>query len=294
MPRTLCLIVFSVLQSIACRSAPPKLDTVEAASPRVIAESQKPARSPEPAKPTVSCGDSLIDLDRWMSDGLLVIGEQHGTQEIPRIVAQTVCAVSASGKTTWLTLEIPRDEQPRLDAFLTTGDEAALLEGPFWRRDYQDGRSSEGMLGLLREARRLRTAGRDIRLLTMDVPSTGDPAGQDRDSHMAAIVAQKRAEAPEEPMVLLVGNIHASRKVKIPRPLVWRLAKQGVALKTLLVETSGGTAWMCGSSCGPVPVSGKDFGPESRVIETPEAVTWGYDALLYLGALSPASPAWRK
>lgn len=229
-----------------------------------------------------------------MSEGLLVFGEYHGTQEIPQVVAQTVCAVSASGKTTWLTMEIPDDEQPRIDAFLNTGDEAPLLEGPFWRRDYQDGRSSQGMLGLLREAQRLRAAGRDVRVLAMDKPSTGGNPDEDRDTHMAAVVARARTQAPTEPMVLLVGNVHATRRLKIPRSLVWRLVKQGVALKTLFMETSGGTGWMCGSSCGPEELGGVDLGPDRRVIESPKAVDAGYDALMYLGAVTPSPPAWKK
>jgi hypothetical protein len=241
-----------------------------------------------------ACADGFVDLQRWLSEGLLVFGEYHGTEESPRAIAQTVCAAAAGGKTAWLALEIPRDEQPRLDAFMATGDEAALLEGPFWRRDYQDGRSSQGMLGLLREVRRMRAAGRDVHVLAFDVPSTGGTAGEDRDAQMAARVAQARTQAPAEPMVLLVGNIHATRRLKIPRSMVWHLVKQGVSLKTLNIASRGGTAWMCGATCGVDPVSGEDLGPDPRVLETPEAVKAGYDGLWYVGSLTASPPAWKK
>ncbi|MFL5343967.1 MAG: hypothetical protein ACJ8AT_04205 [Hyalangium sp.] len=245
-------------------------------------------------KAETPCTDGFVDVQRWLSEGLLVLGEYHGTEESPRTAAQTVCAAAAGGKPTWLALEIPRDEQPRLDAFLATGDEAALLEGPFWRRDYQDGRSSQGMLGLLREVRRMRAAGRDVHILAFDVPSTGGAGGDDRDAQMAARVAQARTQAPSEPMVLLVGNVHATRRLKIPRSMIWHLVKQGVALKTLNIASSGGTAWMCGATCGLEHLSGEDLGPERRVLETPEAEKQGYDGLWYVGPVTAAPPAWKK
>src|SRR5689334_15871762 len=113
MTRALRLLVLALLSGAACRSAPPKPTATEAPSPSAAVEPSRPVGSAEPAKPSISCAPSVIDLERWMSDGLLVFGEYHGTQEIPQVVAQTVCAVSAGAKTTWLTMEIPDDEQPR-------------------------------------------------------------------------------------------------------------------------------------------------------------------------------------
>ncbi|WP_224242555.1 TraB/GumN family protein [Hyalangium gracile] len=282
------LLLLVLVSATACRSASPKPATAESPPPPPVTTAAEPAKVEPP------CADGFIDLERWLSEGLLVLGEYHGTEELPRAVAETVCAAAANGKSAWLALELPRDEQPRIDAFLAAGNEAPLLEGPFWRRDYQDGRSSQAMLGLLREVRRMRSAGRDVRVLAYDIPSTGGTAGEDRDAQMAAFVAQARTQAPAEPMVLLVGNIHATRRLKIPRSMVWHLVKLGVPLKTLNVASRGGTAWMCGATCGVAQLAGEDLGPDRRVLETPEAAKAGYDGLWYVGTVTASPPAWKK
>jgi hypothetical protein len=238
------------------------------------------------------CGDAPAELEHWLSEGLLVLGEQHGTVESPRAAVQVVCVASAGGRPAWLALELPRDEQQRVESFLATGEEAALLEGPFWRRGYQDGRSSQAMLGLLREVRRLRAAGRDVRPLTVDVPLQEDGGGPERDEHMAERIAEVRTQAGAAPMVFLVGNIHATRRLIIPRSAVWRLVKRGVPLRTLALEARDGTAWQCGATCGVNTMRGPDLGPDPRLLETESATKGGYDGVWYLVTLTASPPAW--
>ncbi|PTL80173.1 hypothetical protein [Vitiosangium sp. GDMCC 1.1324] len=54
-------------------------------------------------------------------------------------------------------------EQSRLDTYLasrgTPADQDTLLDGDFWRRPYQDGRSSRAMLELVDQVRALRALG---------------------------------------------------------------------------------------------------------------------------------------
>jgi hypothetical protein len=286
----LCLLV--VLCVLGCRSAPVGTTTPDAVAPQPSSQPKQPPPAEAAVKKEDPCGDAPAGLERWLSDGLLVLGEYHGTVESPRAVAQAVCAASAGGRPAWLALEWPRDEQQRLEAFLSTGDEAALLEGPLWRRDYQDGRSSQAMLGLLREVRRMRAAGREVRLLTVDVPSQRESGGKERDEHMAERIAEVRAQAPAEPMVVLVGNLHATRRLIIPRSAVWRLVKRGVPLKTLMMEARGGTAWLCGVTCGVNTMIGQDLGPDPRILETESATKRGYDGMWYLVTLTASPPAW--
>jgi hypothetical protein len=289
------LPVLSVLSIVACRSSPERPLTpqrpVAPERPRT-SETQQPPQVAEPLKAEEPCVASFIDMERWLSEGLLVLGELHGTQELPRTVARTVCAATAGGRTVWLALELPRSDQERLESFLATGDEAALRESPFWRRDYQDGRSSLAMLELLREVRRMRAAGRAVRVLAFDVPFPEGTRGKERDEEMATLVAEARARTPEEPMVLLVGNIHATRRLKIPRSMVWHLLKRGVSLKTLNMASRDGSAWTCGAACGVESYGGPDLGPEPRVVETPEVTKAGYDGLWYVVSTTASPPAW--
>lgn len=281
-----------MLCTLGCRSVPTGPAAPDAVAPRPTSQLEQPP-PPEPAvKAEDPCGEAPDGLERWLSEGLLVLGENHGTVEFPRATSQALCAASAGGRRAWLVLEFPADEQQRLESFLATGDEAALLESPFWRRDAQDGRTSQAMLGLLGQVRRLRGAGRDVRTLAVDAPGQGDEGGKLRDEQMAERIAQVRARAPAEPMVFLVGNIHATRRLIIPRSAVWHLVKRGVALKTLSLQTRGGAAWQCGATCGVVTMGGTDLGPEPRILETERATKGGYDGVWYLVTVTASPPAW--
>lgn len=292
MLRSARLYLLVVLCTLGCRSVPAGPATPDAEAPRAAAPLEQPP-PPEPSmKAENPCGEAPAELERWLSEGLLVLGENHGTVEAPRAVVQALCAASAGGRRAWLALEFPRDEQQRMESFLATGDEAALLESPFWRRDYQDGRSSQAMLGLLGQVRRLRVAGRDVRLLAVDAPLQADAGDKERDELMAEHLAEVRTRAPAEPMVFLVGNIHATRRLIIPRSAVWRLVKQGVALKTLILEARDGTAWQCGATCGVIKMRGPDLGPEPRLLETERATKGGYDGVWYLVTVTASPPAW--
>lgn len=273
-----------LLSTAACRSS--------SARPLAPEATQAPLLT-EPVKRKAPCAATFIEVERWLSEGLLVLGELHGTEELPHTVARTVCAAAIGGKAVWLALEIPRNEQEHLESFLATGDEAALLASHFWRRDYQDGRSSQAMLELLREVRRMRGDGLAVRILAFDVPFPAGTRGRERDAEMAALVAEARARTPAEPMVLLVGNIHATRRLKIPRSMVWHLMKRGVPLKTLNMAAREGSAWTCGATCGVNPYRGPDLGPEPHVLEAPHATKEGFDGLWYVGSITASPPAWR-
>jgi len=279
MIRSAPVYLLVILCTLGCRSVP-------------SSQLEQPPPPGLSVKTEDPCGDTPAELEPWLSEGLLVLGEHHGTVESPRAVVQALCAASASGRRAWLALEFPRDEQQRLESFLATGDEAALLEGPFWRRDYQDGRSSQAMLGLLGQVRRLRLAGREVRVLAVDAPPQADAGDKERDEYMAEHIAEVRARAPAEPMVFLVGNVHATRRLIIPRSAVWRLVKRGVVLKTLTLEAREGTAWQCGATCGVTTMRGPDLGPEPRLLETERATKGGYDGVWYLVTATASPPAW--
>ncbi len=82
---------------------------------------------------------------RW-----LIVGELHGTAELPAAFADLVCLAASSGKPVTVGLEFPQSEQARFDAYMSsTGDaaaKAALLQGATWRQPMRDGRSSQPCL----------------------------------------------------------------------------------------------------------------------------------------------------
>jgi hypothetical protein len=181
----------------------------------------------------------------------IVLGEIHGTEEVPRFVGDVACHAWARGPVT-VGLEIPRDEQGRLDAFLGSAgarkDVEALLAGPFWHRTEQDGRSSQAVFALLDRLRTARRARVDVSVVAYDIASGTSTEGRDG-AMAAALVAAVRA-APGRTFVILTGNYHSRRTVGAPwdAAAVWmvkHVADAGVTVSTFDVEGAGGSAWTC-------------------------------------------------
>lgn len=225
----------------------------------------------------------------------LLLGELHGTRETPAVL---VSMLRQSGATPWLLgLEIPRQEQARIDAFLRSDGgakaRAALLAGPFWTRDLQDGRSSEAMVRLIDGVRALRRGGRDIRVVCFDDAAPAAD-GRDRDAHMAdalraALIAQKRRRA-----VALTGNYHA----RIGRGAPWNAAQEFMGwhlrdLSPLSVDVSAptGASWICTPECG-VHAFGRDHAPgEVALHVAAQADERGYYGTLALPRFTASPPA---
>jgi hypothetical protein len=168
--------------------------------------------APAAAPPPLACQE-VEGLDPLLSPGTgLLLGEMHGTAESPAFAANAACLALRAGRRVTLALEIPREEEERVEVFLasagTEADRAALLAGPFWSGDYQDGRSSAAMLALLDGLRRLRREGRPVRVELLDHI---DPAADSeaRDHWLAEALAEAFEETADGVVISLTGNIHS-------------------------------------------------------------------------------------
>ncbi|AGC44719.1 hypothetical protein MYSTI_03407 [Myxococcus stipitatus DSM 14675] len=156
------------------------------------------------------CGTAIRGLAGLMSPGLtLLVGEQLGSREAPTVVGELVCQVAEAGLPVALGIALPRTEQERVNRYLASGgspaDQDALLEGRFWRRPYQDGRSSRAMLDLIDRVRAMRMAGLSVSLVAYDTDTAG---GSQRDAQQAALWNERREAQQDEVQVLLAGNTH--------------------------------------------------------------------------------------
>lgn len=242
----------------------------------------------------------------------LLIGEVHGTAEIPPLVASLVRSFPIESRTL-ICLEIAADEQARLDAFLASdGGEAAtnaLLSGPHWIMP--DGRASGGYLKMLNLIRQLARQGRPVSVAAIDVdPLAGlkgrtKPLSQEeilqlsreRDKQMADNVLQAINNHSDSNLVVLVGNVHASVQQGTPwdakyKPLGWHLKQELPDLISLNFQTAGGKAWvMTDSTIGePKYFAGTDRGVKPFV-ELFKTTTAGYDGVLYVGKMTASAPA---
>ncbi len=181
---------------------------------------------------------------------VLLVGEIHGTAEVPALVADLADALAAEAPLV-VGLELPRDEQKRIDAFLdsagTGDDRVALLAGKFWTRDYQDGRSSLAMLELLERLRQLRLR-TQIEVLALDQVGAAVADGDARDRAMAEGLSAALEAQPEARALVLAGNFHTRLQKGAPWDqshefLGYRLSR----FEPYAIEIMGvaGSAWIC-------------------------------------------------
>lgn len=152
------------------------------------------------------------DAARLLADAigkheLVLLGEMHGTREIP-LMTSVLVGRYAKAEPVLLGLEVTSIDQARVDAFLdsagTDADFATLLAGAHWREAMHDGRDSVAMLGLLEHVRRLRTGGAEVAVVLFDAPGDGE-----RDQRMAHALRVAMQAHPGWRTLVLTGNVHA-------------------------------------------------------------------------------------
>lgn len=195
---------------------------------------------------------------------VLVLGELHGTREMPRFVQALMEAYATEGKPLQLALELPTSENERLAAYLqSNGDAAArraLKDSPYWGvgTHLHDGRRSHDMLDLIEAMRGLRAQGRDVQVYGFDPPAANAGAPGMRDAAMAAYLRDRHAALPlSARMVVLTGNVHAMRSQ--PRFMDWppmTLLLHDLELYSVRVEARVGEFWGCTGAqrCGTRPL----------------------------------------
>jgi hypothetical protein len=216
-------------------------------------------------------------LDGVVKPGTVVIfGELHGTNEIPAFVGEVAVAAARQGKV-HVGLELPVDGG--LDP-----------QAAFWHGPGQYGVTSRAMSSLIA---RLREAGIDV--YPFDDRSLGI---ERRDETMAAVIARRRALAPGDIYLVLVGNYHARKATGAP----WDAGKRWMAsyldapLVTLDVSYPEAQPWNClqtasGQDCGPHRLGGKGDLQTERGIQLHPDPSLGFDGTYFVGPLTASPPA---
>lgn len=283
-----------------------------APEPPLAQEAFTAAMKTPPAEAVKRCGAGVAGMDEGLSlGGVLLLGELHGTKEVPAFVRTVACHVASAGVPVVVGLEVPREEQGPLRRYLKSDGSqqarASLTEGPFWRRPHQDGRGSEAMVALVEGLRVLRTQGLHVSVFAYDAPGQGS----ERAAHMAKRVLEVRKAAPRSQFVLLGGNVNA-RTVRGTEwdetftPMGWHLVRAKQPVRSLDIRYSKGSAWNCTLgegqklSCGAAPAvppaarrNDKNIyrGPRAFVELTPEFKHEGFDGVFYVGPLTASPPA---
>jgi len=271
--------------------------TISMDGPRIHIARPTPTTHAAVEAPT--CGREIANASALDGAPMILLGELHGLEAAPAFAINLACRLASTGKPVLLALEIPRQEQDRIDAFLASKggptNEAALLDGEFWRREFHDGRSSLARLRMLDAARTLRAEGLPLRVVAVDDASISGPA---RDEAMASALLSARK--PGETALVLVGDLHARTKRGAPwNPnLVWagvHLREKEPTLLSLVNRFTGGDAWFClgnaPSDCGIKTVKGRGGAASFRIERFAATDSIGFDGTFDIGPATASLPA---
>lgn len=153
-----------------------------------------------------TCGDlpgaaSLVSRERL---NYLLVGEYHGTVEMPRVAADLLCAAVQQKRPVVLGLEFTAENQTALEAYVQSDGSAAarerVLAAPAWQQP--DGRNSLAVFELLDTARRLRAAGHTVSVVAFDlVPAPA--VSRARETALAEALVAARARVPNSLVIAL-------------------------------------------------------------------------------------------
>lgn len=244
--------------------------------------------------PPLAGFDLLLERSR-----VLVFGELHGTDQSPAMVGDVVCHVLASGHAVSLGVELPRDEQPLLDAFLAADTaevvdrtRQALVNSPFWSYDQPDGRSSLAMLELFDRLRQWAQLDGNLQVVAFDIPF-GSPRDE-REEAMSIYLGDHIGAHPDDVHVVLTGNLHSRIAKGSFFPLAGQIQQRIPHLISLDVAHDGGTAWVC--LRGAAGCQLQKVGPRQPqgdrgiyLLDTPDR--FGHVGVYHVGPLTGSKPA---
>jgi hypothetical protein len=224
---------------------------------------------------------------------VVVVGEMHGTREVPAFVSRLVKILSQGTKSLTVALEIDTYLQNDLDEFLKTGNFDNLVSLDYFK--YPDGRSSMAMGSLLKELRNIE----GIKIVCFDIASTIDTE-VNRDSLMGVNLASNYYGGK---MVVLTGNLHANLQEGYWRPkfksAVFHFKKmKNLNGKLISLNTyfNGGTIWNCMQDgcmerkAYANPEWAKKYGLKNFMVVSEDQDDNGYNGFVYFEKVTASKP----
>lgn len=240
--------------------------------------------------------DALLDRP----ETILVVGDWHGTVEIPAAFLGIVCEAARRGPVT-IALEMPETERTLFRNAMAAPTESAAREtflyGDFGNPRSTDGRNSVAMLEMMVGFWRLKAAGHDVVIHPFMAVESRIP---NRDQawwelEMAYGISRALVDRPDARVVVFVGDLHA-RKIGYARfpdvglPAAGHLHASDTF--TLHTAVQGGESWSCEATCGRRVSRGRhDAGPDVRGVILGPVQDGAYDGVLAVGPTTASPPA---
>lgn len=200
----------------------------------------------------------LALLELSTSSDLVLIGEVHGTKQIPVLLSKLVQSIAEQGKSISLGLEVLDELSPHFDDFIDTDcsdhSTSGFLELEWWNPRKQDGRRSRAFLDLLVNLRILKN--RYPGKIHVYFYNAFSREYSEREALMANNVYEEVQSSKADVNVVLSGRIHTGTKKGLPYDLHTKsmgehLVSMLPTTKSVLLTYSGGKRWACSTDyCG--------------------------------------------
>jgi len=220
--------------------------------------------------------------DKIKNKQIIFFGEIHGSKEIPLILAEFF-RIFSQEEDFDLALEVPRDNQEKIDNFLMLRNEEILKEISFFKQqENSDGRNSLEYLQLIKTIAEINLQRfLPIRILCIDISLQDKFESQnEREEGMADNIFNLWKK--EKKMFVILGNVHISKKQfilgeKIISPVACHLVALSYPSPRIF-------------SVNLQPRTGEffNFGIK-RVEELSEDVDKSFDQIFFLDKISPCS-----
>lgn len=235
--------------------------------------------------------------------GVVFVGENHGTNEIPWYFGAIVCHATKFHSSVHVALELPEDWTLRIDEFINADQESAAITkffgSPEWKKRVAfspDGLTSKAMAALIMRLRELRQSGRTVFLSTFDTRAWEAPA-VNSDVGMAAMLTRNIEKFGADVTFILSGEYHTrllENNAAKPQSMARLVSAARPSWKTsaITVSFSAGSLWGCRSltDCGELSQPTKIPLSKPRFVMATEKNRLGYSGDLYVGAISPSPP----
>ncbi|MBN8232409.1 hypothetical protein JYK02_33335 [Corallococcus macrosporus] len=258
----------------------------------------------------VKCGEPLQGVEPLLTAGhTVLVGDPLGTRELPEVATRMLCDAAEKKLPVALALSMPSEDQGALDDYLASEGrgpdlERLLVVSSFWRRVYQDGRSSGALLHLIEQARRLRAQGNSVTVLAFD---SNNASGNAREEEMAKNLIAYRQANPDTWLLALAGDVHVRTKPvswnKDFEPLGARLTKAlpSSPVKALEVGFTRGSQFSCRFNVweqvdcnvfalSPTPELRQEPGTPRKVALFDAPSDKGFHGRLWVGTLNASPP----
>lgn len=294
---SLCTRIAGVILSLC------SLSSCVSPNRHALPSSSAPSVDTAPAESEDAIAKSPLALlvDAIGTNKLVLLGEMHGSREIPPLVGDLVAHEVRDASRVVLALEITSLDQPVVDRYMNSAgnraDTEALLAGSHWQDPNHDGRDSQAMFALIERMHSIKHHGTDVAVDFFDAPGDGE-RNQRMAEHLRALVQRE----PRAVVLVLTGNIHAmtasppwgmldssGKPIAMPPTAGQRLID--LHPLSINIDAAGGEAWNCqNDGCKPHPMFNR--GPQKEAtLEYSKPAESAWMATLTLPRFTASPPA---